>query len=137
MDPVISPVSTGGGGQSPAPEPSHPGAAAAPPVAPKPRVDSIEISVAAQAALQQAAQNQAPPPKVAVERPQGDLQIRYNQDLGVLQAKVIDPMTRQVIREIPPDDVLRMANHIRTYFRERTRKVSSPAASSGLTGSEG
>ena len=137
MEPVISPVSTGGG-KTPAPDQPRPGVSA-PPAAPEPsasRMDSIEISSAGQAALQQAVQAQASAPKTAVEKAPGDLQIRYNQDLGVLQAKVIDPMTHRVLREIPPDDVLRMATHVRNFFRERSRKVSASAESS-QAGTEG
>ena len=135
MSEPIRPISTGGG-QSPVPVPvpePRSGASGAPEVPALPRRDSVEISAAAQAAHQQAVQQQVSAPKVEqAAKSQGDLQIRYNQDLGVLQAKVVDPMTRQGIREIPPDDVLRMATHIRTYFRERGRKTA-PAAGSSRT----
>ena len=129
MSEPIRPIVTGGG-QSSAPEPRASGSGA--PEAPAlPRQDRVEISIAAQAALQQAVQQQISAPKAeASAKPQGDLQIRFNRDLGVLQAKVVDPMTRQVILEIPPDDVLRMATHIRTFFRERGRRVASSAGSS-------
>ena len=89
------------------------------PEAPK---DTVDISTAAQAAASTQAlkvQNQAN--KVAAEAPQApsaqgfapSISFNYNKDMGVLQAAVVDPVTHKVIRQIPPDEVLKMGARFR------------------------
>ncbi len=84
-----------------------------------PRRDSVEISTAARSAVLEVIKAQAAPSKEDGEAKQdGSVSINFNKDLGILQAKIVDPVTHQVIREIPPDEILKMASRIRTFFKE-------------------
>lgn len=85
--------------------------------APDPARDSVNISAAAQAAAEASAkahkvQNDVRKP----DTPQASsspglapsISFNYNKDMGILQAAVVDPVTHKVIRQIPPDEVLKM-----------------------------
>lgn len=108
---------------APSPAPNKPA-----PAPGLPKRDSVEISVAAQVAAVEAFRTQVSSalpggantaPDALPKQEGGNVSIRYNGDIGVLQAKVVDPVTNEVIREIPPDAALQAAVRIRSYFRDR------------------
>ena len=137
-NPVDQVVAAGGGGGAP-PSLRPPVATEGEPTPAKqpaapPRLDKVEISAAGQAAAVEAvrihgvapAAVQAPSkaPPAEAPREDGSVSINFNKDLGILQAKIVDPVTHEVIREIPPDDVLKMAARIRTFFKERATSAA-------------
>jgi flagellar protein FlaG len=45
-----------------------------------------------------------------------NLKFRYMEDAGIVQVTVIDAGTDEVIRKIPPDEVVRLVEHIHDMF---------------------
>jgi len=45
-----------------------------------------------------------------------NLKFRYMEDAGIVQVTVIDAGTEDVIRKIPPDEVVRLVEHINDMF---------------------
>lgn len=129
--------------------PSRPANAPAP-EAPR---DTVDISAAAQVAAEASAQalkaqqapkkgpEPAPQPEASASKGLApNISFNYNKEVGILQAAVVDPVTHKVIRQIPPDEVLKMGLRFRNFVRERfeaAEKVSDAPTVGFESGQEG
>ena len=136
---VTRPAGSQGRSPAPAPEIAH---------------DSVDISAAAQAAaeasaraLKVQAQTKESAGQAAAAAKDSEVQslapnisFNYNKEVGILQAAVVDPTTHKVIRQIPPDEVLRMGLRFRNLVKqnlEAAHKVSGQAPAGFESGGEG
>jgi hypothetical protein len=64
--------------------------------------------------------------RVEVNTPTGVAQsyakFTVHPDSGMVSIKIVDARTDRVIREIPPDDVLRIVEELQSYLKLRTAK---------------
>jgi flagellar protein FlaG len=47
-----------------------------------------------------------------------DLKFQVDEESGYVICKVVNPVTREVIRQYPPDEVVKMAKHIKAFLQE-------------------
>ena len=150
----IAKVQPEGSGSAPAagsaPSPVRPASGPAP-EAPR---DTVDFSASAQAAAEASARvlqarqasrgdGASSPEKPLLEGLSPNISFNYNKEVGILQAAVVDPVTHKVIRQIPPDEVLKMGLRFRNFVKERldaAQKVSDTATvgfESGQAGDSG
>ena len=151
--PVEGIVKVQGEGNGSAPAAGAPAAPGRPASAPAPEAprDTVDISAAAQAASEATAralkaQEQArnsggasSPEPSPIEALAPNISFNYNKEVGILQAAVVDPTTHKVIRQIPPDEVLKMGVRFRNIVKEQAdaaQRVSSALGFDGDTSGE-
>lgn len=64
------------------------------------------------------------------------IQYNFDRDLGILQATIVDPATKEVIREVPPEERLRLAQRFRelvlSRLQERREADVEPSEGAGV-----
>jgi hypothetical protein len=60
--------------------------------------------------------------------PSRAIQFNFNRDLGILQARIVNRATEEVIREIPPEARMKLAERIQEFIlsRQRVSEGSDP-----------
>ncbi len=54
------------------------------------------------------------------------IQFNFNQDLGILQARIVNRATEELIREIPPEARMKLAERIQEFVLSRQRISEGP-----------
>lgn len=129
MPDPISPLGSPGQLQSPASAPNHPANQAGELVSEsqpssEPMTQAVSVEIAQKAVLEKA------PPLPSLDQAAesfraylknlpSDLQFQKDEQTGYVVFKVVNPVTKEVIRQYPPEEVLAIARHLRQFSQRK------------------
>lgn len=129
MPDPISPLGSPGQLQSPASAPNLLANQAGelvsvPQPSPDPTAQAVSLEIAQKAVLEKAP---APPSldqaaesfRTYLKNLPSDLQFQKDEQTGYVVFKVVNPVTKEVIRQYPPEEVLAIARHLRQFAQRK------------------
>lgn len=90
----------------------------------EPKTQAVSLEIAQKAVLEKA----PPPPsldqaaesfRAYLKNLPSDLQFQKDEQTGYVVFKVVNPVTKEVIRQYPPEEVLAIARHLRQFAQRK------------------
>jgi len=129
MPDPISPLGSPGQLQSPASAPNLSANLAAGLVSvPQPSPETTTQAVSVEIAQKTVVEKAPPPPsldqaaesfRAYLKNLPSDLQFQKDEQTGYVVFKVVNPVTKEVIRQYPPEEVLAIARHLRQFAQRK------------------